>query len=112
MSGVYLASLLTTLFNLQTKHYSSLTDESIRLRSNLNRLDQSVDQVNELSTTALVGEVNGKISGAVMALNMLKTNTLIGSTNHDIGEFLQDTKMLVVGALEEVQKISLRERSL
>lgn len=111
LSGVYLASLLTTLFNIQTKHYSTLTDENIRLRSNLKRLDESADQVHQLSTSALVGEVNGKISGAVMALNMLKTNTLIGSMSHDIGEFLQDTKKLVVGALEEVQKIPLRERS-
>jgi hypothetical protein len=112
LSGVYLASLVTTLFNIQNSYYSKLTSENLMIRSNLEGLSKSTYDLNELSESTVFGTINGKISGAIMALNMLKEDMTLSSTNQDLLQFLQRTKSLVSDSLREVRQIELKERSL
>jgi hypothetical protein len=82
------------------------------IRSNLEGLSKSTYDLNELSESTVFGTINGKISGAIMALNMLKEDMTLASSNQDLLQFLQRTKSLVSDSLQEVRQIELKERSL
>jgi len=111
LGGVYIASLVTTMLNMQNNFYSFLSSENIAKIEKIQKLNESNEELEKLTVSTIFGVVQGKISGVIMALNVLSENNGFITANKDLPKFIDETKSLINDAIWEIQNIQLKELS-
>ena len=111
ISGVYIASLISTLMIEQNKSLVSMSSESALRRSQIESMSTSNEEIENLTTSTSFGSLQGQISGVIMALNVLTENDGVPTSKRDLSRFIADTNTLLGDAIWEIEHIGTKEYS-
>ena len=111
VSGVYIASLISTLLYEQNRSLVSMSSESAIRRTQIESMSESNEELQYLTASTSFGSIQGQISGVIMALNVLTENDGIPTSKRNLSRFIADTNSLLGDAIYEIEHICTREYS-
>lgn len=109
--GVYLASLISTLVTEQNNSINIMKATNTEQLSQIESLNISHDQIQHLSSSTLVGAIQGQISGVIMALNVLTNTDGMQNSKRDLSKFIASTSELLGDAIWEIQQAGKKAHS-
>ncbi len=109
--AVYLSSVLSQLMIENNESVLKLKAERVMRKKEISELSESSDNLKLFIKATNFGNLQGKISGVIFALNMLKDELNSRGSNVDFDRYVQDTNLLLSESIWEIRNFSLQGSS-
>ena len=107
--AVYLASLFLSFLKADTLLLQSMSTESSTSREVLDLKSSKNEMLEAVNTSTNQGELQGHISGVIMALNLLTKDEDTFLSSRDPSAVINNANTLLTNAIAEIQNLSIRE---
>jgi hypothetical protein len=107
--AVYLASLFVSFLKEDAILLQTMSNESTNSRVILDLKSSKNDLLDVVNTTTNQGELQGHISGVIMALNLLTKDEDTFLSSKDPSAVVNNANTLLTNAIAEIQNLSIRE---
>ena len=109
--AVYLASVVSGLLTEQNEAFLTLGLATAKNRIQINELSNSTDDFDRVSLAANFGNLQGKISGVIIGLNILKEGASGNGSKRPSPDLMANTNTLLSEAIWEIQHLGVKELS-
>jgi hypothetical protein len=107
--AVYLASLYLSFLKADSLLLQSMSTESMSSREILDLKSSKNEMLDAVNTTTNQGELQGHISGVIMALNLLTKDEDTFLSNRDPSGIINNANLLLSNAIAEIQNLSVKD---
>ena len=107
--AVYLASLFLSFLKADSLLLQSMSTESMSSREILDLKNSKNEMLEAVNATTNQGELQGHISGVIMALNLLTKDEDTFLSNRDPSEIINNANLLLSNAIAEIQNLSVKD---
>jgi hypothetical protein len=107
--AVYLASLFTSFLKEDAILLQTMSSESENSRVILDLKSSKNELLDVVNTTTNQGELQGHISGVIMALNLLTKDEDTFLSNRDPSGIINNANALLSNAIAEIQNLSVKD---
>ena len=104
--GVYLASVISSLVMETSTRFDAQQGSDSKLRNSISVLNRDLEKLQEHQFATRFGTLQGKISGAIMGLQLARSQEELGNDGSQSKFFTQITKLLDE-AIVEIDSLSL-----
>jgi hypothetical protein len=107
--AVYLASLFLSFLKEDAILLQSMSKESSNSREILDLKNSKNEKLEAVNISTNQGELQGQLSGVIMALNLLTKDEDTFLSSKDPSGIINNANTLLSNAIEEIQNLSIRE---
>ncbi len=107
--AVYLASLFLSFLEADSLLLQSMSNESTSSREILDLKSSKNEMLEVVNTTTNQGELQGHISGVLLALNLLTKDEDTFLSNRDPSGIINNANLLLSNAIAEIQNLSVKD---
>lgn len=111
VTGVYIASIISTLMAQQEDVFTRLVSKNQTRVIQDKAIEASTQDMGRVVMATNFGEIQGKISGVIFALNLLSDSVEGGGFKPELNGYIKNANALLMDAISEIRHLGAKEYS-